>query len=263
MTDASLLKKVLEALRDLVEDANIDCNETGLSIQAMDASHVALVCLNLDQKAFDKYVCDSSVTLGVNIGSIQKIIKCGESSDILTLQNDSDSSNLKFTFENGSDRHFEFSMSLMDIDSERLAVPDFETTVTIKMPSAELQKICRDLTQFGDTVKITVQKGQVTFSVAGATTKGSLILSSVDLQVPEGSVDDNSKKITKNDVDVELSFALRYLNFFTKAAPLSDNVELVLTADRPLIVRFHLNDGNGKIQYYLAPKVDENDENNE
>ena len=39
LINGSILKKLLEALKDLVSDANIDCSEEGLSIQAMDSSH--------------------------------------------------------------------------------------------------------------------------------------------------------------------------------------------------------------------------------
>ncbi|KAH7286717.1 hypothetical protein KP509_32G019600 [Ceratopteris richardii] len=47
LLQGSLLKKVLEAIKDLVTDANFDCSSTGFSLQAMDSSHVALVALLL------------------------------------------------------------------------------------------------------------------------------------------------------------------------------------------------------------------------
>jgi len=42
-----ILKKIVEAIKELVTSVNIDVNTTGLTIQAMDSSHVALVSLNL------------------------------------------------------------------------------------------------------------------------------------------------------------------------------------------------------------------------
>lgn len=39
----------------------------------------------------------------------------------------------------------------MNIDSEHLGIPDTEYKSTIKMPAAEFQRICRDLTILGDT----------------------------------------------------------------------------------------------------------------
>jgi proliferating cell nuclear antigen len=38
----ALLKKIIEAIRELVQDANLDCSERGITMQAMDSSHVSL-----------------------------------------------------------------------------------------------------------------------------------------------------------------------------------------------------------------------------
>jgi hypothetical protein len=42
-------------------------------------------------------------------------------------------------------------MKLMDIDSEHLGIPDTDYNAQVKMPSAEFQRICRDLSTLGDT----------------------------------------------------------------------------------------------------------------
>jgi proliferating cell nuclear antigen len=46
---------------------NIEVNTKGLSIQAMDSCHVALVSLLLKEKAFSHYVCHKPLTLGLTI----------------------------------------------------------------------------------------------------------------------------------------------------------------------------------------------------
>jgi hypothetical protein len=58
------------------------------------------------------------------------------------------------------------------------------------------------------------------------------------------------------DETVELTFALRYLNFFTKATSLSPTVSLSMSKDVPLVVKYEM-EGLGHIQYFLAPKIDE------
>jgi len=45
LTDGTVLKRIVEAIKDLVTEVNIDVTPTGLSLQAMDSSHVALVNL--------------------------------------------------------------------------------------------------------------------------------------------------------------------------------------------------------------------------
>lgn len=255
LTDPEKLRKILDALRDIVEEANLDCSESGLSLQAMDASHIALVSMNLDAGGFDKYKCENSTTLGVNLGAIQKILKCGDSNDTLTLQTSEDGSTLKFKFENSTtDRYLEFSMNLMDIDDDHLSIPEAEPDASIEMSCSDFQKACRNLNQFGDTVKISVGPSSVQFSVAGTTTVGSITFNKFE----SAGKGESQVDITCSE-KIELSFALRYLIFFTKAAPLSDKVRLNLSADRPLLVQFDLEDQSGSIKYYLAPKVDDDD----
>ena len=55
---------MVEAIKDLIEDANFDCNNSGFSLQAMDSSHVSLVALSLRADGFEHYRCDRNVSMG-------------------------------------------------------------------------------------------------------------------------------------------------------------------------------------------------------
>jgi proliferating cell nuclear antigen len=39
----------------------------------------------------------------------------------------------------------------MDIDSEHLGIPDTEYAAVVRMPATEFSRICRDLSNIGDT----------------------------------------------------------------------------------------------------------------
>ena len=59
---------------------------------------------------------------------------------------------------------------------------------------------------------------------------------------------------------VTLTFALRYLNSFTKATPLSTSVSISMSKDLPIVVEYKIGD-MGYVRYFLAPKIeDEEDE---
>ena len=62
-----IIKKILDAVKDLVNEASWECSPSGLSLQAMDTSHVSLVAAQLKQEAFDKYRCDKPLMLGMNL----------------------------------------------------------------------------------------------------------------------------------------------------------------------------------------------------
>ena len=70
LTSGSILKKVLEAVRELLNEATWDCNSSGISLQAMDSSHVSLVSLSLKSEGFDTYRCDRNVSLGINLSAL-------------------------------------------------------------------------------------------------------------------------------------------------------------------------------------------------
>merc|ERR1711923_651742 len=56
-----------------------------------------------------------------------------------------------------------------------------------------------------------------------------------------------------------LTFALRYLNFFTKATALSGQVTLSMSQDTPLVVEYKIPD-LGFLRFYLAPKIEDQDQ---
>lgn len=86
LTQGILLKKLLEAVKDLVTDANFDCSTTGFALQAMDSSHVSLVSMLLRADGFDHYRCDRNISMGINMNNMAKMLKCAGSDDIVTLK---------------------------------------------------------------------------------------------------------------------------------------------------------------------------------
>lgn len=102
LVQGSLLKKVLEAVKELVTDANFDCSATGFSLQAMDSSHVALVALLLRSEGFEHYRCDRNLSMGMNLGNVSKMLRCAGSDDIVTIKADDGSDTVTFMFESPS-----------------------------------------------------------------------------------------------------------------------------------------------------------------
>nr|ACE79244.1 proliferating cell nuclear antigen [Prorocentrum donghaiense] len=253
LQQAVLLKKVVDATKDLCKDVNFDCSEKGLQVQSMDSSHVALVSLLLRESAFSDFKCDRPTSLGMNVDSLGKILKmCGQNDSLkLRWQNDADL--VSFQCESGEDdRIADFDLKLMQIESEHMEVPEQHYKVVAKLPSAEFQKICRDLKEFGETMQLKATKEGITFSVQGDMGSGNVMLKPREAEKPEDKV-----SVTVHE-PVTATFALRYLVNFAKAAPLCGTVELGLGPDAPLLVKYHLeNADNGHLQFYLAPKIDE------
>ena len=144
--------QVVDAIKDLVQDCNFDCNDAGIGLQAMDNSHVALVSMLLKAEVFQPYRCDRNVALGINLGSLTKVLRAAQGDDILTLKAEDAPDVVNMVFESAeADRLSEYDIKLMDIDQEHLGIPDTEYAARIKMPSAEFARICRDLVQVSES----------------------------------------------------------------------------------------------------------------
>ena len=76
MSDGLLLKKVDSMQVSWITETNFYCTGDGITVQAMDSNHIALVSLVLHKGGFQHYRCDRPLTLGVNIASMGKILKC-------------------------------------------------------------------------------------------------------------------------------------------------------------------------------------------
>jgi hypothetical protein len=72
LLQGALLKKIIDAIKDLVTDANFDCTASEFSLQAMDSSHVSLVALRLDKDGFDHFRCDKPISMGMVLVFLEK-----------------------------------------------------------------------------------------------------------------------------------------------------------------------------------------------
>ncbi|KAF9665577.1 hypothetical protein SADUNF_Sadunf16G0137500 [Salix dunnii] len=258
LVQGSLLKKVLEAIKDLVNDANFDCSSSGFSLQAMDSSHVALVALLLRAEGFEHYRCDRNTSMGMNLGNMSKMLKCAGNDDIITIKGDDGSDTVTFMFESPTqDKIADFEMKLMDIDSEHLGIPEAEYQAIVTMPSSEFARICKDLASIGDTVVISVTKEGVKFSTRGDIGTANIVLrQNTTVDKPEDAT------VIEMNEPVSLTFALRYMNSFTKATSLSNTVKISLSSELPVVVEYKIAE-MGYVRFYLAPKIEEDEDENE
>ena len=118
----------------------------------MDNSHVALVSMILKAEGFSPYRCDRNIALGINLISLTKVLRAAQNDDILTLKAEDSPDVVNLVFESAeTDRLSEYDIKLMDIDQEHLAIPETDYAATVEMPSAEFQRICRDLNALSES----------------------------------------------------------------------------------------------------------------
>merc|ERR1712060_262614 len=162
-------------------DVNIDVSPSGISLQAMDGSHVALVSLNLSMEGFEHYRADTSMVLGINVGLLAKVMKLANATDSITLSAEDDATHLKLTFENVKDqRTTEFTLNLISLDVEHLAIPETDYSSVVSINSGEFTKICKELYALNETLTITTNNDYVQFGVESEAGSGNIKLASND-----------------------------------------------------------------------------------
>lgn len=95
---------------------------------------------------------------------------------------------------------------------------------------------------------ISVTKDGVKFSATGD-------IGSANINVrPQAASDKEEQTQIDLNEPVSLTFALRYLNSFSKATPLSNQVQLSLSKELPIVVEYRVAD-LGYVRYFLAPSA--------
>ena len=82
---ASTIKILIEALKEILSDTVIIVNEQGIKICTMESSRIILVHLKLEASKFEYFHCDGEKLIGINMLNLNKIIKTINNNDTLTL----------------------------------------------------------------------------------------------------------------------------------------------------------------------------------
>lgn len=256
---APVLKAILNAIKKLVTDVQLECSRTGVAMQSMDSAHVALVQFILYAEEFESFRCDYPLRLGIHIESLCRIINLAKKDDAIKLSAKDSTSLMSIKFV-GKTREAEFTLKLLNIEADILGIPDTSIHSMIKMPSKEFKKVCSDLSVMGTTVRIETQKqNRAVFKVEGDMGRGTVTYS--------GTADSENWQDISVQVNEPLhqSFALGYLALIAMATPLSNQVILKLTRETPLSAEYSIEyplqapepRQYGYIRFWLAPKLDE------
>lgn len=241
---ASAIKILIEALKELLTETCIEFDETGLKIIAMDTSHVVLVHLRLEAKHFEYYHCEQKITIGVNMLNLHKLIKTINSNDTLTMYIDSDDMNhLGIRIENGEkNTKTTYKLNLLDLDNPKIQIDPASFNSVITLLSSDYQKICRDMSNLAEVVEIKNVNHQLIFSCKGEFSSQETIITDAD----------NDHKQDGDEI-VQGVFNLKYLVLFSKCTNLCNTVELYLKNDYPLIVKYDVA-SLGTLKLCLAPQ---------
>lgn len=244
---ATTFKQLVDALKEILMDVNLEFDKTGLKIVAMDTTHVVLVHLKLDADKFEEYFCEKKIYVGINMLKLHMLIKTIGNGDIMTLFIEkSDANNLGIRIENSEKRvRTTYKLAMLDINAVEYEIPPVDFPTIITMPSNDLQKIIRDMHNLADNIEIRYLENQLRFSCKGDFVKQETIL---------GTDKNQNLNIVKSDNTLEIIqgiYSSKYLTMFTKCTNLYNIVEVYLKNNFPLILKYQVA-SLGEIKLCLA-----------
>ena len=71
---SSILKKIVDAIKDVCKETNIELSENGLHIKAMDCSHVCLVNLKISS-LIENIISEKPVIIAINLEQLSKVLR--------------------------------------------------------------------------------------------------------------------------------------------------------------------------------------------
>ena len=114
---SSPFRCLVEALKEILTDVNLQIDSNGIKVIAVDTSHTVLVHLKLKSENFEEFFCNKKRQLGINMMNFYKFIKTISNNDTLSLYVDKDDyNNLGIKIENGDKNSLtKFSLKLLDL----------------------------------------------------------------------------------------------------------------------------------------------------
>jgi proliferating cell nuclear antigen len=243
-----MIKCMVEAVKEILPDTNIEIGQDGIRILSMDPTHTTLVHMSLQSNNFESYFCRQKQIIGINMINFFKLIKTITNNDTLTLFIEKDDVNhLGIKIENEQKKYSTmYKLALMDLNDQVISVPPAKFSSVITMKATDFQKICRDMNNISDEIEIKAVAGQLILTCQGEFAHQETIL---------GESTNGGMTFAQNNDDTEIIqgiFSLKYLTLFTKCTNLCQSIQIFLKNDYPIIVSYDVG-SIGSIRFAAAP----------
>jgi proliferating cell nuclear antigen len=232
-------RTLMTALKDILLETNITFEPDGIRIINMDKSHTILAHLYLEAHNFEMYECKKEkIIIGVNMFHLFKLINTIDNDDTLTIYIENSDyvdgivSHLALKFENGEIKQCKTQkLRLIEPEPEELQYPDVKFSSIINLPSADFQKIIRDLSCISDKLEIKSVGNELIFKCSGQFASAEIHRAESDGSMGFILKQDSSKVI-------QGEFSLKNLGYFIKCTNLCQQIEVYLENDLPLVVKY-------------------------
>lgn len=244
MSDTKVWKTCVGAIVNLLEEAHFKFTQEGVSMRAMDPSHVALVDFRLPSGAFEEYRVSKPLGLGLSLTELNRVLSRAKSDDAMVMEHDEEKNKLLLTFKGTSSR--KFSLPLLDLRESELPEPKLQFTAFVEVMAEVLQDGLRDSEMVGDNVRLEVREEGFFMYAEGDGKSAELKLEKGNAAMPK----------LKLERPCSSMFNVKYLSDMLKAADPKDVIAVSLGKDLPVRLDLRIAGGKGSLSFILAPRIE-------
>ncbi len=233
-----LLSDIVSIISELVTEVRLKVTKDGLSLTAIDPANIAMVYFKVPVELFSQFQVDKDEVLGINLENLKSVLRrCGLGSS-LTMQKEDNL--LRISIQDKIKR--DFTLALIDVESEEKEMPKWEFKSVVKMDSQVLSDVVEDCLVVSDACTFISSPKSFVIEAHG--------LNSARAEFSTDEVELYSDNSTAR-------FSLEYLNKFIKGAKISSRVTISFSDNHPMRIDFPT--GNVMLSFVLAPRVEQED----
>ena len=236
---SEVLKGIIDVTSPLVNEVKLNINSKGISLRAVDPAHVAMIDLNINNKAFEEYKADD-IELGIDMDKLAGIMRLSTAGDLISLDYDETANRLIVTIGN-----LVRKMSLIDTAGmPDPKMPNLNLPAKVIIKASEINRGVKASEAVSDHLAIKVNKDNFELFAEGDT-------DTVNLKLPKDLLVE-----LKSDNNYKSLFSIDYFSNMIKPVKGEDNVTIHLGNDNPIKLEFDIADKKGHVKYLLAPRIE-------
>ena len=239
MNNAKLLTNCVTAIVDLIKDAEFIIDEYGMSLKAIDAGQIAMTILKIPRDAFESFINEGSQKIGINLPSLNSILKRAKNNDKLILEL---TENKKLNIILDGDNKRIFSINLIDIVATDLPNPNIDFDAIINMNSSVLTDGVKDASLFANYLIFSVKDNTLIISAKGP--KGEIN--------NKTSLDSTLIKDKEIKGECKAMFSIEYLQSLLKGTTGDTDTKIFLKSNSPIKLKYNIE--QAVLEFFLAPR---------
>jgi proliferating cell nuclear antigen len=233
-----LFSDLIGIISELVTEVKIKVNKDALTLTAIDPANVAMIYFKIPADLFVTYELEKDEVLGVNLENLKAVLRRCKPGSTLTLKKQENF--LKLEIQDRIMR--EFTLALLDLETEERDLPEWEFKSVIKMDSEAFSEVIDDCLVVSDACTFIAEPNRFVVEASGLNSARA-----------EFSTEDTE---IYSDVS-KARFSLEYLNKFRKGTKVSSRVNISFSDNHPMRIDFPT--GNVMLSFVLAPRVEQDD----